>query len=76
MQGNLHITVSALLAGAVVWMSELPARLNPVILPLMASIKREQVIFTRDHVFCERNTSICFLLIFMLQLFAGGSVAK
>ncbi|XP_027098373.1 TATA-binding protein-associated factor BTAF1 isoform X1 [Coffea arabica] len=41
-QGNLHITVSALLAGAVVWMSELPARLNPVILPLMASIKREQ----------------------------------
>jgi hypothetical protein len=24
-------------------MSELPARLNPIILPLMASIKREQV---------------------------------
>ncbi|XP_057949880.1 TATA-binding protein-associated factor BTAF1 isoform X2 [Malania oleifera] len=41
-QSNLHITVSALVAAAVVWMSELPARLNPIILPLMASIKREQ----------------------------------
>lgn len=43
LQSNLHITVSALVAAAVVWMSELPARLNPIILPLMASIKREQV---------------------------------
>lgn len=50
MQGNLHITISALLAGAVVWMSELPSRLNPIILPLMASVKREQVIFITDHV--------------------------
>jgi len=41
----LHVTVSALVAAAVVWMSELPARLNPIILPLMASIKREQVFF-------------------------------
>ncbi|GMN49583.1 hypothetical protein TIFTF001_018736 [Ficus carica] len=41
-QSNLHVSVSALLAAAVVWMSELPARLNPVILPLMASIRREQ----------------------------------
>lgn len=41
-QSNLHVTVSALVAAAVVWMSELPAKLNPVILPLMASIKREQ----------------------------------
>ncbi|KAJ0079693.1 hypothetical protein Patl1_23603 [Pistacia atlantica] len=41
-QSNLHVTVSALVAAAVVWMSELPARLNPIILPLMASIKREQ----------------------------------
>ncbi|KAL8521551.1 hypothetical protein ACS0TY_011900 [Phlomoides rotata] len=41
-QNNLHVTVSALLAAAVVWMSELPAKLNPVILPLMSSIKREQ----------------------------------
>lgn len=41
-QGNLHVTVSALVAAAVVWMSELPARLNPIILPLMASIKKEQ----------------------------------
>ncbi|CAK7341663.1 unnamed protein product [Dovyalis caffra] len=41
-QSNLHVTVSALVAAAVVWMSELPARLNPMILPLMASIKREQ----------------------------------
>ncbi|KAL4188800.1 hypothetical protein AMTRI_Chr08g162230 [Amborella trichopoda] len=35
-QSNLHITVSSLLASAVTWMSELPARLNPIILPLMA----------------------------------------
>ncbi|KAK9077800.1 hypothetical protein SSX86_006138 [Deinandra increscens subsp. villosa] len=41
-QSNLHITVSALVASAVTWMSELPAKLNPIILPLMASIKREQ----------------------------------
>lgn len=45
LQSNLHITVSALVAAAVVWMSELPAKLNPIILPLMASIKREQVLF-------------------------------
>lgn len=42
-QNNLHVTVSASIAAAVVWMSELPARLNPVILPLMAAVKREQV---------------------------------
>lgn len=42
-QNNLHITVSSLLAAAVVWMNELPVKLNPIILPLMASIKREQV---------------------------------
>lgn len=41
-ESNLHVTVSALVAAAVVWMSELPAKLNPIILPLMASIKREQ----------------------------------
>ncbi|XP_060973663.1 TATA-binding protein-associated factor BTAF1 isoform X1 [Cannabis sativa] len=41
-QSNLHVSVSALVAAAVVWMSELPARLNPIILPLMASIRREQ----------------------------------
>nr|GEU67682.1 TATA-binding protein-associated factor BTAF1 isoform X1 [Tanacetum cinerariifolium] len=41
-QSNLHVTVTALGAAAVVWMSELPAKLNPIILPLMASIKREQ----------------------------------
>lgn len=43
LQGHLHVTVSALEAAAVVWMSELPSRLNPIILPLMASIKKEQV---------------------------------
>lgn len=43
MQSNLHITVTSLIAAAVVWMSEFPTRLNPIILPLMASIKREQV---------------------------------
>ncbi|XP_042034375.1 TATA-binding protein-associated factor BTAF1-like isoform X1 [Salvia splendens] len=41
-QNNLHLTVSALLAAAVVWMSELPGKLNPIILPIMSSIKREQ----------------------------------
>lgn len=41
-QNNLHVTVSSLVASAVVWMSCLPSKLNPVILPLMAAIKREQ----------------------------------
>ncbi|XP_078169062.1 ROOT GROWTH DEFECTIVE 3 isoform X2 [Carex rostrata] len=41
-QNNLHVAVSALVASAVVWTRELPSRLNPVILPLMAAIKREQ----------------------------------
>ncbi|EPS70758.1 hypothetical protein M569_04001, partial [Genlisea aurea] len=41
-QNNLHLTVSALLAAAAVWISELPAKLNSIILPLMSSIKREQ----------------------------------
>ncbi|XP_077236335.1 ROOT GROWTH DEFECTIVE 3 isoform X2 [Tasmannia lanceolata] len=41
-QANLHVTVSALVASAVIWISELPPRLNPVILPLMAAVKREQ----------------------------------
>ncbi|KAJ4895796.1 TATA-binding protein-associated factor BTAF1 [Raphanus sativus] len=41
-QNNLHITVTSLIAAAVVWMSEFPSKLNPIILPLMASIKREQ----------------------------------
>jgi hypothetical protein len=33
----------ASVAGAVVWMGGLPVKLNPVIQPLMAAIKREQV---------------------------------
>ncbi|CAL4887597.1 unnamed protein product [Urochloa decumbens] len=41
-QNNLHVTVCSLVASAVVWMSGLPSKLNPVILPLMAAIKREQ----------------------------------
>ncbi|KAI4324095.1 hypothetical protein L6164_023659 [Bauhinia variegata] len=41
-QSNLHVTVSSAVGAAVVWMSELPSRLTPIILPLMASIKREQ----------------------------------
>ncbi|KAB2614179.1 TATA-binding protein-associated factor BTAF1-like [Pyrus ussuriensis x Pyrus communis] len=41
-QSNLHVSVSSLVAASIVWMSELPERLNPIILPLMASIKREQ----------------------------------
>lgn len=41
-QSNLHVTVSSLMAAAIVWISDLPKRLNPIILPLMASLKREQ----------------------------------
>lgn len=43
----MHVSVSALVAAAVVWMSELPAKLNPIILPLMASVKREQVVLSK-----------------------------
>lgn len=43
LQSNLHVAVSSLVAASVVWMSEPPAKLNPIIYPLMASIKREQV---------------------------------
>ncbi|KAK7256333.1 hypothetical protein RIF29_29775 [Crotalaria pallida] len=38
---NLHITVSSVVAATVVSMSEFPTLLTPIILPLMASIKRE-----------------------------------
>lgn len=38
------MSVLASLASAVVWMGELPVKLNPVIKPLMAAIKREQVL--------------------------------
>ncbi|GAB2283426.1 btaf1 RNA polymerase II, B-TFIID transcription factor-associated, 170kDa, variant 2 [Dionaea muscipula] len=47
-QSNLHVTVSSLMAAAVVWMSDLPAKLNPIILPLMASIRREQEEILQD----------------------------
>lgn len=43
MQINLHISVLASLAGAVVWMGELTSKLNPIIQPLMQAVKREQV---------------------------------
>ncbi|KAL3681420.1 hypothetical protein R1sor_024376 [Riccia sorocarpa] len=39
---NLHISVLASLAGAVVWMGELTSKLNPIIQPLMQAVKREQ----------------------------------
>ena len=51
-QSNLHVSVSALVAAAVVWMSELPAKLNPIILPLMASVKREQVVLLKCVLLC------------------------
>eukprot|EP01018_Ginkgo_biloba_P007683 Gb_19667 [translate_table: standard] len=41
-QCNMHVSVTALMSGAVVWMVELPGKLNPVIQPLMAALKREQ----------------------------------
>ncbi|MCO5611453.1 hypothetical protein L7F22_065706 [Adiantum nelumboides] len=42
LQSNLHVSVLASVAGAVVRMGELPVKLNPIIQPLMAAIKREQ----------------------------------
>ncbi|KAJ3671154.1 hypothetical protein LUZ60_008580 [Juncus effusus] len=47
-QNNLHVAVSALLASAIVWTGELPSKLNPIILPLMAAIKREQEEILQD----------------------------
>ncbi|XP_047337513.1 TATA-binding protein-associated factor BTAF1 [Impatiens glandulifera] len=47
-QGNLHVAVSALVAASIVWMADLPSKLNPIILPLMASIKREQEEILQD----------------------------
>ncbi|CAM6099985.1 unnamed protein product [Calypogeia fissa] len=41
-QSNLHVSVMASLAGAVVWMGELPTKLNPIIHPVLAAVKREQ----------------------------------
>lgn len=54
LQGNLHMSVLASLASAVVWMGELPVKLNPVIQPLMAAIKREQVL-EEVSVSCSRT---------------------
>lgn len=47
LQTNLHVTVLSLAAAAVIWISELPPRLNPIILPLMAAVKREKVTFIK-----------------------------
>lgn len=41
-QNNLHVSVLAPVAAAVVSMGELPVKLNPIIQPLMGAIKREQ----------------------------------
>lgn len=41
-QSNMHVAVLAAAAGAVVWMRQLPTKLNPIIQPLMAAIKREK----------------------------------
>lgn len=49
LQNNMHISVLASLAGAVVWMGVLPSKLNPVIQPLMAAVKREQVMCVRTR---------------------------
>ncbi|CAM8955620.1 unnamed protein product [Rhodiola kirilowii] len=46
--------VSSLFASAVVWTSKLPEKLNPVILPLMASIKREQLVRSITPVLDDR----------------------
>ncbi|CAM8949583.1 unnamed protein product [Rhodiola kirilowii] len=51
---ELHISVSSLVASAVVWTSKLPEKLNPVILPLMASIKREQLVRSITPVLDDR----------------------
>lgn len=49
------MSVLASLAGAVVWIGELPVKLNPIIQPLMTAIKREQVLIL-STLFC---TSVC-----------------
>jgi hypothetical protein len=64
LQNNLHVTVSSLVASAVVWMAGLPSKLNPVILPLMAAVKREQV-----------RHSILMLLNFVLDVSSNGSIS-
>lgn len=74
MQNNLHVTVSSLVASAVVWMSGLPSKLNPVILPLMAAIKREQV----NHL--TFNVIICIFAALALcsddSIYPGGSTSR
>jgi hypothetical protein len=74
MQNNLHVTVSSLVASAVVWMSCLPSKLNPVILPLMAAIKREQVnifVFLVTILYILRN-----LYSQMILYHPGGSTSR
>lgn len=58
-QNSLHITVLAMVAAAVVWMSDLPAKLNPIILPLMTAVKREQ-----EEVFQQKAAEALAELIF------------
>lgn len=74
MQNNLHVTVSSLVASAVVWMSGLPSKLNPVILPLMAAIKREQVNHLTFHVIICTFAALALCSDF--SIYPGGSTSR
>lgn len=60
------MSVLASLAGAVVWIGELPVKLNPIIQPLMTAIKREQVLLC---IFCHFPTYVILYFSLQLQVF-------
>jgi hypothetical protein len=60
------MSVLASLAGAVVWIGELPVKLNPIIQPLMTAIKREQVLLS---IFCHFPTYVFLYFRLQLQVF-------
>ncbi|XP_073832127.1 histone acetyltransferase 1 [Musca autumnalis] len=60
-QANYNISTQAALAGAIVYLKCLPEKLNPVVKPLMESIKREESLLLQE-LSCE------FLVTFMEQV--------
>lgn len=60
-QSNYNISTQAALAGAIVYLKCLPDKLNPVVKPLMESIKREESQLLQE-LSCE------FLVTFMDQV--------
>ncbi|XP_061399737.1 TATA-binding protein-associated factor 172 [Musca vetustissima] len=60
-QANYNVSTQAALAGAIVYLKCLPEKLNPVVKPLMESIKREESLLLQE-LSCE------FLVTFMDQV--------